>query len=56
MHYILPTKLLKKKYKGVGEGPSSCPELKKLEDLAQLDFEEDKEMQRLEWKKIATLR
>jgi hypothetical protein len=50
MHYILPTKMMKKKSKEVGVGPSSGLELHKKEDLTQSYSEEEEETQPLECK------
>jgi hypothetical protein len=41
MHYILPIKLLKKKGKKAGVGPSSSSEMQKKEALAQSDSNEE---------------
>jgi hypothetical protein len=51
MHYILSAELSKKKDKEAGEGPSSGPEQKNLDALAQTDSEEEEETLQLEWRK-----
>jgi hypothetical protein len=56
MHYTLPTELLKKKYKELGEGQSSSPEPKKPDAPIHSDSEEEEDILLLEWRKRPTLR